>query len=168
MLNTDFLQHLITKMPPRLAAMAGGSSSQLGSSVYRPSDSYGSSRGDTEMDGSTVTLEELDVDTLYLQPPAFKRKEKGKWQASGHTLAFGLNPVDGSVASWITHRVSLRFWWMANFSRRRKLVKPLPPRSHLCLLSISSSRLHRLAIFHNRSLRSTPNLIPSSLHCNIS
>jgi len=93
-------------MPPRLAAMAGGSSSQLGSSVYRTSDPSGSSRGDTEMDGSTVTLEEVDVDTLYLQPPAFKRKEKGKWQESGHTLAFGLNPVDGSVASWITQRVS--------------------------------------------------------------
>jgi hypothetical protein len=95
-------------MPPRLAAMAGGSSFQLGSSVYRTSDSF-SSRGDTEMDGSNGTgmnLEEVEVDTLYLQPPAFKRKEKGKWQESGHTLAFGLNPMDGSVASWITHRVS--------------------------------------------------------------
>ena len=94
-------------MPPRLAAMAGGSSSQLGSSVYRSSEQFGSSRGDTEMDGSSANLEEVDVDTLYLQPPAFKRKEKGKWQESGHTLALGLNPIDGSVASWITHRVSL-------------------------------------------------------------
>jgi len=155
-------------MPPRLAAMAGGSSSQLGSSVYRTSDPFGSRREDTEMDGSTITPEEVDVDTLYLQPPAFKRKEKGKWQASGHTLAFGLNPVDGGVASWITHRVSLRFWWMANFSQRRKLVKPLPPRSHLCLLSISSFRSRRSVISLSRWLPSTPNLILSLLHCNIS
>ena len=95
-------------MPPRLAAMAGGSSSQLGSSVYRSSEQFGSSRGDTEMDGSSGSnLEEVDVDTLYLQPPAYTWKEKRKWQESGHTLALGLNPIDGSVASWITHRVSL-------------------------------------------------------------
>lgn len=95
-------------MPPRLAAMAGGSSSQLGSSAYRPSQQSQANGRDVEMGGSSrPNLEEVDVDTLYLQPPAFKRKEKRKWQESGHALAFGLNPVDGSVASWITHRVSL-------------------------------------------------------------
>jgi len=94
-------------MPPRLAAMAGGSSSQLGSSIYRSSEAVAASRGDTEMDGSSGSnLEEVDVDTLYLQPPAYTWKEKRKWQESGHTIGFGLDPVDGSVASWITHRVS--------------------------------------------------------------
>jgi nuclear pore complex protein Nup85 len=61
-------------------------------------------------------LEPVDVDTLYLQPPAFKRKEKGKWQESGKSISFGLNPVNGEVASWVAHRVSslCLVWWFAD------------------------------------------------------
>jgi hypothetical protein len=84
--------------------MAGGSSSLLAGSSTQYSDRNGAGRGDAEMNGK---LEEVDVDTLYLQPPAFKRKEKGKWQESGSTISFGLNPVNGEIASWIAHRVSL-------------------------------------------------------------
>jgi hypothetical protein len=108
------------------------------------------------MNGTTgPQLEEVDVDTLYLQPPAFKKKEKGKWQESGQTIAFGLNPVDGAVASWITHRVSraleLHHRYLLNVSRYRKLVKlPRQRRKPLqWLLLINLSRSHRSAISPN-------------------
>ena len=158
-------------MPPRLAAMAGGSSSQLGSSVYRTSDSFGSSRGDTEMDGSSANLEEVDVDTLYLQPPAFKRKEKGKWQESGKSISFGLNPVNGEVASWVAHRVSIRLTCFGNvlmgrlYLKRAKLPLPDPQPP---LLSISSFLSLPSTISRNPSLFCTRNHIPSSHHFNIS
>lgn len=83
-------------MPPRLAAMAAGGSS------LSAAQSTSADRGDQATD---VELEEVDVDTLYLQPPSFKRKDKGKWQASGKGVAFALSPISGEIASWIAPKV---------------------------------------------------------------
>lgn len=50
-------------------------------------------------------MDEEDVDTLYLQPAAFKRQDRGKWQGSGKTIGFGVSPVSGEIASWVTYQV---------------------------------------------------------------
>lgn len=87
-------------MPPRLAAMAS-------SSAHHGAFGDRGNGDDTDMDDShSVELEQVDVDTLYLQPAAFKRNEKGKWQESGKTIAFGLSPINGEIATWIAPRVS--------------------------------------------------------------
>jgi hypothetical protein len=57
-------------------------------------------------DSHSVELEQVDVDTLYLQPAAFKRNERGKWHEAGKTIAFGLSPINGEIATWIAPRVS--------------------------------------------------------------
>ena len=161
-------------MPPRLAAMAGGSSSLLSSSTYKSNDRSATSHGDTEMNGSMrpePELEEVDVDTLYLQPSAFKRKEKGKWQESGKSISFGLNPVNGEVASWVAHRVRISFTWSGDLLMVRLYLKrarlplpdPQPP-----LLSISSFLSLPSTISRKPSLCCTRNHIPSSHHFNIS
>lgn len=46
-----------------------------------------------------------DVDTLYLQPAAFKKQDRGKWQGSGRTMGFGVSPISGEIASWVTYQV---------------------------------------------------------------
>lgn len=154
--------------------MAGGSSSLLSSSTYKSNDRSAASHGDTEMNGSMrpePELEEVDVDTLYLQPPAFKRKEKGKWQESGKSISFGLSPVNGEVASWVAQRVSIRWTCFGNVLMVRLYLKrarlplpnPQPP-----LLSISSFLSLPSTISPNPSLFCTRNHIPSSHHFNIS
>ena len=161
-------------MPPRLAAVAGGSSSLLSSSTYKSNDRSAASHGDTEMNGSMrpePELEEVEVDTLYLQPSAFKRKEKGKWQESGKSISFGLNPVNGEIASWVAHRVRISFTWLGDLLMVRLYLKrarlplpdPQPP-----LLSISSFLSLPSTISPNPSLFCTRNRIPSSHHFNIS
>jgi hypothetical protein len=94
-------------MPPRLAAMAGSSSNS--------GFAQGNDTNERE-EAMEVELEQVDVDTLYLQPPAFTRKDKGKWQESGKTIVFALSPVRGEVASWVTAKVRLKTPSLVNIS----------------------------------------------------
>ena len=43
---------------------------------------------------------EQDVPTLYLQPGAYRSKDKQKWKESGRTLAFAVSPTGGERAVW--------------------------------------------------------------------
>lgn len=50
--------------------------------------------------------EEPDVFEEHFDPPAFTRKDKAKWKASGRTLLATAAPVGGGVAAWVTKQVS--------------------------------------------------------------
>lgn len=97
-------------MPPRLAA--------VGASTFHQSGAGPSSRSSYEAAGADVTtngpngsthpgLDEGDVDMLYLQPGAFKKKDRKRWQESGRTVGFGVSPVNGEIATWVTYQVCL-------------------------------------------------------------
>ena len=65
--------------------------------------------GDDDRNDIRMTREEVqddeDVDTLYLEPAAYSRSGRAKWQSTGRTMMAAVSPVGGDVVAWTAHKV---------------------------------------------------------------
>ena len=163
-------------MPPRLAAVGAGSPFHAGAGPSTSSSSMGA-KSAVHTNGSTKTsrtdMEDEDVDTLYLQPAAFKRQDRKKWQEGGRSVAFGVSPVSGEIASWVTYQVCpVALKWLRDpievCSRQTYLARHPQADSPKPHSTTKSSHSHPSIHSRNLSRHSTPNLTPSLPHCNIS